>query len=364
MSLFLRALLWTSRPCWILDCAGFVPSDLDHFPGKRHRPLGSAIKYWKRLALMVLTGQISYLSRSIPASAKRILWINQTAPSLGDALMDTAGRILLRDREVTLLTSSKNAVLFEHDQIYVNVYQDWRSCKTSALHQNFDLVIVDSFSPRSMRLKRRVAPRTPFVGLYGFLNAFEVHRSIYSFRRLERLLGQTTHTKVRMTHGLGRASGNYDLPKDFIAIGIGGEWEFRTYNQWSAVLRGLVDAGLSVVLVGSRNGESEAARLKEEFGQVINLVGKTPLPDAAAILRRATVYIGADGGLWHIASACGTPSVALHADCQIFDQRGQRTSRAPEDPECLALHGNASVWEIDSGLVLRNALNLLTKLKS
>lgn len=165
MSLFLRALLWASRPCWILDCAGFVPSDLDHFPGKRHRPLGSAIKYWKRLALMVLSGQISYLARSIPPSAKRILWINQTAPSLGDALMDTAGRILLRDREVTLLTSAKNAVLFEHDQIYVNVYQDWRGCKTSTLHQNFDLVIVDSFSPRSMRLKRRVAPE-PLLLVY------------------------------------------------------------------------------------------------------------------------------------------------------------------------------------------------------
>lgn len=167
-----------------------------------------------------------------------------------------------------------------------------------------------------------------------------------------------------MTHGLGPASSNYDLPKDFIAIGIGGEWDFRTYNQWSAVLRGLVDAGLSIVLVGSRNGESEAARLREEFSHVINLVGKTPLQDAAAILRRATAYIGADGGLWHLASACGTPSVALHADCQIFDREGNRTSRAPEEPVCLALHGSTSVCEINPGVVLRNALSLLAKLKN
>ena len=45
--------------------------------------------------------------------------------------------------------------------------------------------------------------------------------------------------------------------------------------------------------------------------RLIDLVGKTGLPVAAACLRRCALYIGNDSGLMHMAAATGTPTLGL-----------------------------------------------------
>jgi ADP-heptose:LPS heptosyltransferase len=46
-------------------------------------------------------------------------------------------------------------------------------------------------------------------------------------------------------------------------------------------------------------------------GGVIDLVGRTDLLTAAAVLRRCVLFIGNDTGLMHIAAASGTPTLGL-----------------------------------------------------
>ena len=46
-------------------------------------------------------------------------------------------------------------------------------------------------------------------------------------------------------------------------------------------------------------------------GRIIDLVGRTDLLTAAAVLRRCALFIGNDTGLMHLAAASGTPTLGL-----------------------------------------------------
>ncbi|HZU90650.1 MAG TPA: glycosyltransferase family 9 protein, partial [Stellaceae bacterium] len=45
--------------------------------------------------------------------------------------------------------------------------------------------------------------------------------------------------------------------------------------------------------------------------RVVDLVGRTDLPVAAAVLQRTRLFVGNDTGLMHLAAACGTPTLGL-----------------------------------------------------
>lgn len=64
-------------------------------------------------------------------------------------------------------------------------------------------------------------------------------------------------------------------------------------------------------------GPGESAALERVAGEGIRCVGQS-LPDLAATLQRAAVWVGNDSGLSHVARAVGVPSVVVH------------TSTAPE----------------------------------
>ena len=49
---------------------------------------------------------------------KEILWINISAPSLGDSLTDLSSRTMLSDRKVDLFTDKKNSDLYKDDFIF------------------------------------------------------------------------------------------------------------------------------------------------------------------------------------------------------------------------------------------------------
>lgn len=315
---------------------------------------------------MFLAGQAGFRLHSIPSSVERILWINVTAPSLGDALMDTSGRVLLRGRIVSLLTHPKNASLFEHEPDFETVWSITPENLRKVSGAQFDLVILDSFSPKSLAVKIKVARQVPFVGLYGFLNAFEVHRTIYSFRRLEKLLGLAPTSQPTLSLKRGNSTRRQSINQALcIAFAIGGEWGFRTYPHWSAVLKELVGLKMRLVLLGSSNGMREAEALMVQFGSAIeNRVGQTSLHGLIEALPSFDLFVGADGGLWHIASACGVPSVALHADCELYDEMGDWHSRAGKQPECIPLRANQSVSEISPEAIVRAIKVMLTKLRS
>ena len=99
------------RPTWDMQVNDDVPSDQKRFLQREVYKPKWMLKFIKRWVVFSLFGQRRCLVEAVPPSVQRILWINLTAPSLGDSLMDLSARRLLAGREVHLLTSGKNAAL-------------------------------------------------------------------------------------------------------------------------------------------------------------------------------------------------------------------------------------------------------------
>jgi lipopolysaccharide heptosyltransferase II len=72
------------------------------------------------------------------------------------------------------------------------------------------------------------------------------------------------------------------------------------------------ELGAPVCLTGGPADREAASRAREAAGPgLLDLVGRTSLPELVALLARARLWIGCDTGPMHIAAACGTPVVAL-----------------------------------------------------
>lgn len=335
----LMARTWTLSPR--------VPSDkhralIEH----DYRKISAIIKYLKRRIFCYIF--IEYFGfnselKVIQSQHQRILWVNWSAPSLGDSLMDLSSRVLLRDREITLLTHPNNVQLYIEDDVFKFVYAEPARIVAELGRGYFDLVICDAFSPRVLLRKLLVEPRAPFVGMYGFLNSFEIHRTYFSFHRMQELLGVTSHEHaIRPLIKTYREQKIYD-----VCIAVGGEWGYRTYSKWPLVVGRLLDLGLSVVLVGSSNGIAASNSICDEYRNVCSLVGTLGIAEVVREIAKAKVFVGADGGLWHIACAIPVPSVVLFADCQIFDETGARVTRETRDIECETLYDEVEVSRID-----------------
>jgi len=341
-----------------------VPSGQSYFLGKRcYRESKWILKYIKRRLFCFIA--IEFLGfvrevQSIGSGDKNILWINWSAPSLGDSLMDLSARPMLTGRRVTLLTHPKNVELYLEDPYFDMVFSDPIILRSERLV--FDLVICDSYSPRVLWRKLLVAPLTPFVGLYRYVNGFEVHRTRFAFERMEQLLGNScTNYSQRPVLGFSVA----DLtrhPLIDVCIAVGGEWQFRTYKHWPEVVRQLVLRGCSVSLVGSKNGVEAAAEILAVEPAICSTVGQLSLREVMVEIYRAKVFIGADGGLWHIACAMSIPSVVLFADCQIFDEKGNRVTRETDDILCEVVYDRSSVSNLKPSNIISAFDSLLAKI--
>ncbi len=106
-----------------------------------------------------------------------------------------------------------------------------------------------------------------------------------------------------------------DLPFPRVAIhpGSGGYSLARRWEpaKWTAVGNALAGRyGAAIVLVGSTSdGAEDVAALLQ--APCLNLAGRTSLPQLAAVLGQCTLFLGADSGVMHLASASGVPVVAL-----------------------------------------------------
>ena len=83
---------------------------------------------------------------------------------------------------------------------------------------------------------------------------------------------------------------------------------------WATLIDRLIkDTGVNIVLTGAPN---DLALIEDVTRRLhtypINLAGKTSLPQLAALLQRANLLISGDSGPMHIASAVGTPVIAIH----------------------------------------------------
>ena len=293
-----------------------------HIYLKQNSIFSRYIKYIKRYFFIYLTHQNSLEIYNIEPAHKSILWINTSAPSYGDSLMDLSSRVLLRGKMIDLFTDIASSKLYADDSVISNVFTN----KTLIEQNQYDLVIIDSYSTRSIRIKNDIAPLVPFIGMFGFFNGPDVNRTLFSFHRMNQLLGyirNESYINAIAKPSLSISTKDQEkiqlenLPENYIIIALGGEWSFRTFNNWDILIERIFkeDKNINIVLVGSSNGASKAKSIMDQFADfnIFNFVSKITFNQTAQVIKHGKILICCDGGLMHAASAVNITLVPLFA---------------------------------------------------
>ena len=309
------------KKTYILPFKFEIPNYTQEFLQQRSI-IKSWIKFIKRYLFIFIKQQNSLEIFNFSSEHQNILWINISAPSLGDSLMDLSSRVLLNDRKVDLFTDIKNAKLYQDDAIFSAIFTN----KKEVDKYKYDLVIIDSYSTRSINIKVQIAPVTPFVGMFGYYNGPEVNRVLFSFHQMNNLLGyrkseieinKISKTSISISTKDQKFVNNIKLPSSYIAIALGGEWSYRTYNNWAKVIEELIrkDNNINIVLIGSENAKDYEKTILGKFSHanVISCVAQFTFNQTTQIIKKAQILLCCDGGLMHSASAVNTRIVPLFA---------------------------------------------------
>ncbi|HMM74527.1 MAG TPA: glycosyltransferase family 9 protein [Gammaproteobacteria bacterium] len=89
----------------------------------------------------------------------------------------------------------------------------------------------------------------------------------------------------------------------------GKRWPAAAYAALAHELRAEFDA--LILLGNAADAAALAGRLDAIELPILDLMGRTSLLEAAAVMRQATLFVGNDSGLGHLASAAGLPSVTV-----------------------------------------------------
>ena len=92
-----------------------------------------------------------------------------------------------------------------------------------------------------------------------------------------------------------------------------------------------------VLVLGSQGEREIGDRVCEAMDSpAINLCGRTTLGEAMGVIRRCQFFVTNDSGLMHVASALGSPTVAVFGstDPKATGPRGARTRIVRHDTEC------------------------------
>lgn len=110
------------------------------------------------------------------------------------------------------------------------------------------------------------------------------------------------------------------LPPEFLSEGrriavvhMGVTWPSRTWSMesWLTTVRLLSQAGYSVVTVGRRPDYKVLA----DYPNVVNMVGYLSVAEIRELCRKATVFVGVDSGILHVAQTTDVPIVGIFTVC-------------------------------------------------
>ena len=95
----------------------------------------------------------------------------------------------------------------------------------------------------------------------------------------------------------------------------GKQWRAANFADLAARLTGaggiLPGARVAVLAAAGERGQVEPLLAAVPADRVLDLVGRTGLPVAAAVLRQCDFFVGNDSGLMHMAAAAGIPTLGL-----------------------------------------------------
>ena len=99
-------------------------------------------------------------------------------------------------------------------------------------------------------------------------------------------------------------------------------------DAWQTLAAKLVaQTGLTPVLLGGPADAQAAARIAAGAPGLINLVGRTKLTEAAAVVRGAGLLVGVDTGLTHMGIAFSVPTVAIFGSTCPYTNTGRANAR-------------------------------------
>ena len=287
-------------------------------------------KYFHKFILLKFFGQLS-LERK-PAPTDRILWIfsgkdHFSYRSIGDSIMDLSGRALLKasGRKVDLLTFHNLAELFSQDDVFERIYTNINQIDVG----QYDHILFTIYTPRSIRLKIQYFYSRTFSSMWKYLQINGQYNQItYSYAAINDLfnvglkddeINQIAKPYLITNQTTKKIVKSLYVAEPYIVISVGGMDNSRTYEHWPEILR-LMDLKQEVfkikkvLLVGSGNGLEMANTLtneKYENIEIVSYVNELPILQVAELINQATIFVGADGGLMHVAHSTNTPTVTL-----------------------------------------------------
>jgi len=284
-----------------------------------------------------------------------------TATRIGDAVLSTGlvSHVIARfpDARLTIAAGPVAAPLFEAvprlEQVLVMEKQrgglHWLSLYASVASRRWDLV-VDLRGSAIAWLLRAKERRVMGKGDAG------EHR----VRQLARLFGlDPPPSPVLWTAPHHERAAEALLPPGapVLAIGPAANWRGKQWHaeRFAELARrlsapkgpspgGLLPgARIAVLAAAHERAQAEPLLAALPSARVIDLVGRTDLLTAAAVLRRSALFIGNDTGLMHIAAASGTPTLGLFGPSPIaqYAPWGRTTAvvRTAVPPEAMFAAG-------------------------
>lgn len=145
--------------------------------------------------------------------------------------------------------------------------------------------------------------------------------------------------------------------KPFFAISIGTKLEINNWGKenWTALLEALAEplGDLTLVGIGAPDDFSATERILRRWqGNMLNLCGPLSPRQSAAVLSRASLFLGHDSGPMHLAAAAGAPALGL------FGNNNPPRKWHPYAPGCRAIHNMKGVDKISVAEVRDAALEL------
>ncbi|MGG5888632.1 glycosyltransferase family 9 protein [Falsiroseomonas sp. HC035] len=152
----------------------------------------------------------------------------------------------------------------------------------------------------------------------------------------------------------------------WLVVGPTANWAGKVWpaDRFVQVTRALVApdgalAGARIAVLGGPGAEERAmaAPVLAAFPEAVDLVGSLALPEVAAVLRRAALFLGNDSGLMHLAAAAGAPTIGLFG-------RSSAAEYGPSGPRAVAVEADgppmdAPMTDLPASRVLAAAERLL-----
>lgn len=255
-----------------------------------------------------------------PPSVMRILFI--TATRIGDAVLSTGLLAWLVERHeearFTIAAGPAAAPLFEavprlEELIVVEKRKGglhWPALWAKVAARRWDLVV----DLRGSALAWLLRAKTRRVALK---RAGQLHK----VEELGRILGLDPPPSPRLwTTAEHERRAATLVPKEtrFLAIAPAANWRGKQWRgeRFAELARQLtaesgILPGARIAVLAAAHERAQAAPVLAALPHAIDLVGRTDLLTAAALLRRAALFVGNDSGLMHIAAAVGAPTLGL-----------------------------------------------------